>query len=864
MGTIVGRDRELADLLRRLRQIGAAVLTGEAGVGKTVLLREAARRCRGYGWRLVEVHPSEATRNLPLWPLHPLIPTAATGDRAQLTEAVRQSLAVEDDRRTLLVVDDAQHLDADSIAVLSDLAADPSWTVVATVRDGSSHEETLDSLWSSDPAAELSIDPLDRHGTVDLASTVLDGPTSPSLLEWLVGTSRGNPLLIRELLLDALDQEMVELDDDGWRLTTPSDPTPVGPRTRRCIQRRIGRVDDDARRLLDLMTVAGYLRVERIPADLAPSLATLEDRRLLVQHVDIAEEAWVTVDHPLVGEVVLDTMDTGRRWAATSSLLELVSRAVPKPGDASRLATWATAIGQPLETDRWVLAAREAIARFDLDHALTWAQAAVAGDHQHHGAHRSLGEVLRLRGDLPAAAAALANAAATAVTEDDIAATALDRAALMGWQRGEPAEAMAILRAAVDQIEDPVRAMSLRSEAAVFGSLLGRFDDVALVASVDPEARSMADAPSRWTLGLNELYALTMLGRVDGADELAATLLADDPAVIGERPQEVDLLLSMRGAARIQRGEVRQGIAELVEALEPRREREQFRGIATAVLALLLDLAEDPRAAAVAAESVDQHAWMDPFGSSPIAAAVAALVASNEGRPGEATDHLATFDEDLDGADPWTAIWIGRARARVAFDDGNAEQAVARCRRAGEVALATEHRAYATITLHDAVNYGGAADIVEPLVDAVDATSGGSLLELLAQHAVAVAGGDADGVDSCSQRFMRLGVSGLAAEAQSQRAQILVAEGDLVAARRADFTGRTASVRGVTTPGSPPVPDAVSDRELEIARLAAQGGTSARIAATTYLSTRTVDNHLHAVYRKLGVRGRDELSSLLL
>src|SRR5690606_4971039 len=97
----------------------------------------------------------------------------------------------------------------------------------------------------------------DPTGTADLASVVLGSPASPALLDWLVETSRGNPLLIRELLLDARDQGLVELDDDGWRLITPSDPTPVGPRTRRCIQRRIGRVDDDARRLLDLMTVAG-------------------------------------------------------------------------------------------------------------------------------------------------------------------------------------------------------------------------------------------------------------------------------------------------------------------------------------------------------------------------------------------------------------------------------------------------------------------------------------------------------------------------------------------------------------------------------------------------------------------------------
>lgn len=849
-------------MLRSLRHIGAVVLCGEAGVGKTALLREATNRCRGYGWRLVEIQPSEATRNLPLWPLHPLISSGAAGDRAALTAHLRASLTTDDDRRTVLVVDDAHHLDADSIAVLRDLATDGEWMIAVTVRDGAPRDATLDSLWSSKPEAELPLGPLDDAGSAALAASVLDGPVAPSLVEWLVETSRGNPLLIRELLLDARDEGALDVGDDGWARSAVDETTPVGPRTRRCILRRIGRLDEDARLLLDLLAIAGSLRVTRVPAALRGALDDLCARRLLVL-ADLAGESWVAVDHPLVGEVAVDAMDAARRWSATRSLVDLVTAADARPGDATMLAVWATAAGLPLDTDRWVEAAREATATFDLGRALTWATMAVATDREHHGAHRSLGEVLRLRGDLPAATAALANAAATARTEDDIAITALDRAALIGYQRGRPAEAMAILRAAVDQITDPVRAMSLRSEAAVFGSLLGQFDDVALVADVDPAARRAADPVSLWTLGLNELYALTMLGRVETVDELAATLLADDPAVLGERPQEVDLLLSMRGAARIQRGELLQGIAELDEALLPRREQEQFRGIAAAVLALLLWLTDDPRASEVAAEAVDQHAWMDPFGSSPIAASVAALVASHAGEPEVAANHVSAFDEDLDAADTWTSIWIGRARACVAFDDGATHLAVRRCRRAGEVALETQHRAYAAITLHDGVRYGGAADVADLLEAAVEETRGGHLLDVFAAHASGVARGDAVTVGGCARRFVQVGAKGLAAQAHAQRAEILVADGDLVGARRADFTGRAASPRATAGPGHQTVPDAVTDRELQVATLAAEGHTSARIATAVYLSRRTVDNHLHAVYRKLDLTGRSELADLL-
>lgn len=859
MPKLIGRDRELADSLAGLRRGDAVVLTGEAGAGKTMLLREGARRCRrSLGWDVVEVRPAEATRDLPLWPLHPLIPAGGVTDRAELVPTLK-AVSGAADRRTLVAVDDAQHLDPASIVVLRELCEDPAFTVIAAVRDGAPRSSSLETLWSAGPSVEIGLAPFDVDTTADLAAVILGGPITAELGRWLASTARGNPLLVRELLLDAQDNGVLDASGGTWSLE-PSDDTPVGPRSRRYIRRRIGRLDDAARRLLDLVTIAGSLNVGWLSPDQARSSVELVERRLLVESVDHDGTRTVKVDHPLVGDVVLETMDASHRWTATWELVNMSTTTGPEPGEASRLASWAAAIGHPLDPDLWVAAAREAIAGFDLDHALVWARIALDGDRAHHGAHRAVGEILRLRGDLSGAAVALEAAAATATAEDDIVATALDRAALVGFQRGEPAEAMAILRTAVDRVGDPLRAMSLRSEAAVFGTLLGRFDDVMLLADIDPSARGAADPITRWTLGLNELYALTMLGRVAHLDDRFTAMFASDETVVNERPHEMDLLLGVRGATRIQTGELERGVTELVGALESRRADGRYRGIATAVLTLLLDLLEDPTAAEVADESLAQHAWMDPFGSEPIAVAVATLVAAHEGRTGDAVAHLDAFDHAARSDDPWTAIWIGRARARVAFDTGDPEAAVSACLRAGEAGFSTGHHAYAAVTLHDGVRYGGAADIVELLTEAVAETRGGGFLELLVRHTAAVATGDLVEIAQCAERFASAGATGFAAEAHAQRARRL-ADADPEGARRADVRARTTSRRGMQVGAS--VPDAVSDRELDVARLAARGRTSAQIASEVYLSRRTVDNHLHAVYRKLGIDGRGGLAALL-
>ena len=75
-------------------------------------------------------------------------------------------------------------------------------------------------------------------------------------------------------------------------------------------------------------------------------------------------------------------------------------------------------------------------------------------------------------------------------------------------------------------------------------------------------------------------------------------------------------------------------------------------------------------------------------------------------------------------------------------------------------------------------------------------------------------------------------------------------------AARCDGVRTPALLQGVRT-------NPLTKRELEVARLAAEGLSSREIAARLYLSARTVENHLQRSYEKLGVKGRDELASAL-
>jgi DNA-binding CsgD family transcriptional regulator len=214
-------EREALDRLLenvRGRQSAVLVVRGEAGIGKTALLRYAARQASGF--RVAQIAGIESEMELPFAGLHQLcgpmldrlgalpepqrdalsvafgLSSGEAPDRFLVALAALSLLAeVAEGRPLLCFVDDAQWLDAASAQVLGFVARRllaESVAIVFAVREPSEERE-LAGL------PELPLGGLDEEEARALLESVIPGRLDERVRDRIVAETRGNPLALLEL-----------------------------------------------------------------------------------------------------------------------------------------------------------------------------------------------------------------------------------------------------------------------------------------------------------------------------------------------------------------------------------------------------------------------------------------------------------------------------------------------------------------------------------------------------------------------------------------------------------------------------------------------------------------------------------------
>jgi DNA-binding CsgD family transcriptional regulator len=860
-----GREAELALIAQAMNDpaVAGIVAAGEAGVGKTRLALEALDQADPDRFLSRRAVATRATRSIPLGALAQLLP--ADLPSANLLRAATEALVgVGDPRRLVLGIDDAHLLDDVSAALVHQLVRESAAFVLLTLRSGEPAADPITALWKERVIERFDLLPLSPLEVEQVLAAALGGQVDSTTTARLWRATRGNALLLRELVVAGLDQGALADPDGVWRW---QGPWTMAPRLMELINARLERPNQDELHVLELLAYGDPLGVDLLASLVPmPAIEALEAQGLLWVEQS-RRRAQARPAHPLYVEA-LRRRCLGLRARARQQELAAATRrfGARRREDELRLAVWHMAIGGEAEPRMLVSGARQAWAAFDAPLAERLARAALEGGAGVEAA-QLLSDLLVYCGRAKEAEELLATLPLQPGDEEERTRLEQGRAFNLFWGLDRVDEALEVLAGVERSItarawQEGVAAMRGRfhahagryadalrvldgllarppvfestEAAALMGRALAASGHGRLSVAVADVQRARRLAP-RWheeVPWLGEMVEVTgylsqaLGGDLGGAAETAERRHAA-AAEHTDYPFSQVVWCTLRGQAARLRGQVRDALRWLREGW--RQSGQDEPGAFAALCA-----AELAHAAALAGEH--------DLAERALADAQARRRASQ-----------AIFDPWIDLA----AIWVPATRGAAGQA---AELAVACARRTRQIGAL----GYEPIALHDAVRLGAGRLVVDRLTE-LAAVAEGQLVGLYAAHALAACRQDGQSLDQVAASFASAGAGLLAPEAAAQAALAHRRAGRQASARASAASAARwlEACQGAWTPalGTLEAPR-LTPRELEIARLAARGLTNREIAERLHISVRTVGNHLHQTFSKLGVGGRGDLSRL--
>jgi DNA-binding CsgD family transcriptional regulator len=905
---IVGRDdelRQLRDFVGRLRVRGEALLlSGDAGVGKTVLLGAAARYARGQGYRVVPAAGVEFEAGVSFAALH-LVLQPLLGELENLTEWHRDALmtalglreglrldqlvltnatlallaAAASSAPLLLIIDDMPWIDRASAAVLGFAARRLSQIPVGLLAASRTGEN---SLLNQAGLPTLVVPPL-----TDAAAHTLLASRYPAMSQRvrqrLVTEAQGNPLALLEL--PAALQERPAATDAGSPLpavlplsrrlqaTFSARLEPLPPRTRHLL---LAAVLDGTGDLATLDAIAG--------SSAADALAPAERAGLV--NVDHGGNR-VTFRHPLIRSAVVDLAAADERRAVHRTL------AAHHGGQAARRA-WhlAQAATGP---DEDVAALLQSVAHVNLwrgDSVGAIGELLRAAELSPAGADRAgrlaeaayLGETVT--GDMHAVGPLLDEARHADPAHAGGLAGAVAHAYYLLNSHGDVDAAHQMLVRAINALEDPadahnkvlVETLQTLLQICHFGGRGQLWEPFNVALS-----RLMPRPPERVLLAASTVSdpvhrALPVLGRLDAA--IAGQDRETSPARIvrtGVAALYVDRLPRYRDPLwrAVQHGREGGAVTSAIEALLLLSADGWFAGTWDDVLAI----------AAEASALCQEHGYLLLAGMSLSYPALVAAARGEHDKTRALTSQLASW-----GGPRRALLLTQRARHARALDAAGRGDFEAAYENAAAVTPPgtlddTPEGLWVLFDMVEAAMRTGRRDAALAHVQAMLDTDVASLSSRLA---MVVAGATAlldDGTNDAFERALSVPDATLwpfdlarvhltYGERLRRDRATSDARRHLSAARdifnqlgAAPWAARAGSELRATgqpaAPGQRPDPVTLTPQQQEIATLAAAGLTNKQIGERLYLSHRTVATHLYQIFPKLGVTSRAALRDAL-
>jgi DNA-binding CsgD family transcriptional regulator len=916
-----GRDIELTALGKHLDQlrsgVGTVVLVeGGAGMGKSRLLAEVAAMARRLSIRVGVGAADPGDSMVQLSALmealfagpSPILRRAGLRDGhtsleqrywlLQDLEALLERAALE--APLLVCLDDLQWADSGTAAALRALPArlvtvPVAWVVASRPSQGSPEIRSAMDRLERDGAAKIVLGPLDQAGVAQLAADVLQATPDGALLK-MTERADGSPFLLVELLSGLREEELVRVESGRAELVQSRLPN----RVTESMRRRLERMSDPARQVATVAAALGRrfsLGGLAAMLDVSPSGLLVPVEELIHADLLVERDGELCFRHDLIFEAVRTSVPLSLRRALDrqAATVLLAAGALPvevatqlaasaEPGDEVAITTLLKAAEALGTTDPGAAAdlSRRALELAPRQHPLrgplvaetaVWLHAADRGEEAKAFADTALRDVL------PAAQEAevrLSIAGMFAISPDVRAETGRQALAVPGLPEnlrarhlaflfhnlqtaGRLEEARAILveaKTAVQECHDVAGQFVLELAESGLMYADGRFGlalelvEAALRSSLAVSDDTRGHLTRQWRCDV-----LTALDRLDESLQMAA-----ENVTAAQRDRQgwaLAVFETGRGRQLLQMGRLPDAAAILEEHFTPDAAHQVVSVLGAAGVGALGRVALHTGDRGLARQAAEiAHVMLDQSvpGVRAHAAWLLALQAMADGDPPGAHRWLCALGEDermsilplhpMDVADEVRLVRI----ALAVQDHELAVHAVASAQRRSAVNPGVRSLAAAAAHVDGLLRHSR-----QCLAEAVKFFEGGSRPLALASAledlgAITVKNGDTQhAVDAFTRALELYAHAGAAWDAGRVRGRLraLGVHRRLVSARRPG--------RGWA---------AMTDSELAVARLVAQGLSNREVAERLFVSPHTVSGHLRHVFTKLDVNSRAELTRL--
>ncbi|MFI1420106.1 LuxR C-terminal-related transcriptional regulator [Streptomyces sp. NPDC020731] len=353
---VTARQGELRAIDSALTDRGGVLLTGTTGVGKTRLLAASLQRAASEGRTVVAVGGAGGPE------------TGCAENFCSLAECLDRLESVrrhsDPARRTVVGFDDAHLVDESAAHRLYRLTASGRVAVATTARRDAALPAGVDKLWVERLVERLEVLPFAREVVSSILRSRVGGPVDSPTLERLWATTRGNALILHELVEYALTDGSLRRVDGHWHWDGLPERPPERLADIVCL--RLRDLTPEEQELVNVLAVVGqveYGLAERL--GLARAAETLDERGL-VQIEYSGRRVGIRLTEPLTGAVVADRMSGLTAQRLRLQLADAIeATGARREDDVVRMATLRMAAGRVPEPAVLLAAARTAAHRRD-------------------------------------------------------------------------------------------------------------------------------------------------------------------------------------------------------------------------------------------------------------------------------------------------------------------------------------------------------------------------------------------------------------------------------------------------------------------------------------------------------------------